>query len=156
MDPGMSYWSEYLNSSDCSSRKKNPSRACSFPRIWYILALGKVICFWIDIVPCLVHLCNEYCTACMENSLKAATKFHVFFICQIHSIALICLLSGPLNFNKSQKKCTPKSTDQLSPSLMFQKKSKLNWFFQTVPGKPYSCYWRLFIDGNCSPKPKSC
>lgn len=53
--------------------KKNPSSACSCPRIWYTLALGKKIWFWIDVVPCLVQLWNEYCTACMENSLKAAT-----------------------------------------------------------------------------------
>lgn len=52
---------------------KSLSNACSVPRIWYTLALQKIVCFWIDIVSCLVHLCDEYCTACIQSSLKAAT-----------------------------------------------------------------------------------
>lgn len=36
-----------------------------------------------------------------------------------------------------------------------KKKRELKQFFQTVPMKPYSCYRRLFIDANSSPKPKS-
>lgn len=56
-----------------STQTPPEKKISSFPTIWYTLALGKIICCWIDILPCLVHLCNEYCTACMENSLKAAT-----------------------------------------------------------------------------------
>lgn len=58
-------------------KKKSPSSVCSVPRIWNTLALQKIISFWIDIVSCLVHLCNVTCAmnivlpAC--SSLKAAT-----------------------------------------------------------------------------------
>lgn len=44
----------------------------------------------------------EYCLH--EEFTKSSVELHVFFICQIHSIALIWLLSGPLNFNTSLKK----------------------------------------------------
>lgn len=37
---------------------KSPSNACHVPRTWYILALQKIVCFWIDNVSCLVHLCH--------------------------------------------------------------------------------------------------
>lgn len=128
-------------------KKMHPSNACHVPRIWYILALQKVICFWIDIVlSCSPVQWILYCLHVeFPKSCDSSAKFHFFFICQIHSIALICHLSGSLNFNESLNKCTQKTTDQLSLSLMFQKKSNLNQFFQIVPGKPYSCYWGLFL-----------
>jgi len=44
-------------------KKPQPSSAGGFPRIWYTSALGKIIGFWIDTVPCLVHQGNEYCIA---------------------------------------------------------------------------------------------